>query len=110
MSNFTVLFEENCLGFSPVSLWFTFLEWDFPFWSPFAAHTGSSAGPRHPQRLQALRRLLIGELHLLTLFQAPETLHHQFTLLERCLEKQNKYKFCIYGPIFHDVQEKKSSI
>lgn len=84
-----LLFYSN----SPVSLWFTFLEGDFPFRPPLAARTGSSAGPRHPQRLQALRRLLIGELHLLPFLQAAETLHHQLTLWKTT----RRVRFC---PIF----------
>ena len=61
---------------SPVPLWFAFLQQDLPLGSPLAAGAGPPAGPRHPQGLQALGGLLVGELHLLAFLQTAEPVHH----------------------------------
>lgn len=68
------------ISFLPVSLWFALLQRDLPLRSPLTARARPAAGSSHPQGLQALGGLLVGELHLLTLLQAAEALHHQLAL------------------------------
>lgn len=58
---------------------FIFLLHVFPFWPPHTPNTEHPPG-LVTQRFQSLRGLLRGELHCLTILQAPEALRVQFTL------------------------------